>query len=122
MTAFHVAAGLALLAAAGHSFLSERLFLRPLRSGTADAAALSSGSAKRLVTAMFHLASVCWVTLAISLLVLDPRAEGASTTLHAHAAVYALSGLGNFWAVGGVHPGGVILLSAAALVLFGLHT
>ncbi len=121
MTAFHLAAGLALLAAAGHSILCERIYLSPLRSETITGATFSADSGKRLVTAMFHLASICWAGMAIGVLVLDPEARGASTTLHMVAAIFALSGLGNFWAVGRVHPGGVILLSAAGLVLVGLH-
>jgi len=121
MTALHVAAGLALLAAVGHSFLSERLILAPLRREAIEGGVFSEPGRKRLAVAMFHLASLCWAGLAMGLLLLDPEASGDRETLHVFAAIYGISGLGNFWAVGRPHPGGVLLLSAAGLVLFALH-
>ena len=121
MTALTLACGLALLAAAGHSFLSERLFLMPLRSEAIEGSVFSTDVAKRLAVAMFHLASLCWVSMALSLLVLEPGAEGYEATLGLYAAVYAISGLGNFWAVRRPHPGGVLLLATSALILAALH-
>lgn len=121
MTALTLACGLALLASAGHSILSERLFLTPLRSETIEGSVFSTDVAKRLAVAMFHLASLCWVGMAVSMLVLDPSGEGYATTLHLYATIFAISGLGNFWAVGKPHPGGVLLLATSVLILAALH-
>ena len=121
MTALYLASGLALLAAVGHSFLSERLFLRPLRSETLQGSVLSGDAPKRLATAMFHLASLCWISLAISMLLLEPATGGYRETLHVYAGVYAICGVGNFWALGKPHPGGIILLSASVLILVALY-
>lgn len=116
-----LAAALALIAAVGHSYLSERLFLRPLRADPAATGVLGNPVARRLVVGMFHLASVCWAGMAVSMLLLDPQASGHRATLQIYAAIYALSGLGNFWAVGGPHPGGILILSSAALILLSLY-
>jgi len=117
MTALGVAAGLALFAALAHSYLSERIFLAPLRAEQVAGSVFSGAAPKRLVVAMFHLPSLCWASMAISLLVLEPAGSGYRETLLLFAAVYALSGIGNFWALGKVHPGGVVLLCAAAAIL-----
>jgi hypothetical protein len=117
MTALHLAAGLAIAAAAGHSFLSERLFLGPLRRETTPDGVFATDGAKRLAVAMFHLASLCWIGMAVSMLMLDPGAPGYRAALGVYAGIYAISGLGNFWAVGRPHPGGVILLLTSALIL-----
>lgn len=121
MTALYLASGLALLAAVGHSFLSERLFLRPLRNEAPAGGVFAGDPAKRLVTAMFHLASLCWVSLAVSMLLLPPAGAGTRAALLVYAGVYAISGVGNFWAVGRPHPGGVLLLSASVLILVALY-
>lgn len=121
MTALTLAAALALLAAAGHSVLSERLFLRPMRSETLEDSVFHPGVAKRLVSAMFHLASVCWAGMAIVLLGLEPAGHASPSMLHVFAAIFLVSGLGNFWATRRMHPGGVLLCSAGALVLAGLY-
>jgi len=122
MTALHLAAALAVMAAAGHSILSERLFLRRLRREAPGTGVLTDRVGKRLVVAMFHMASLCWVTLALSTLWLEPGGDGYGRVLHLYAGVYVISGLGNFWAVGRPHPGGVLLLSAGALILVAQHT
>ncbi len=113
--------GLAILAAVGHSTLSERLFLRPLRKETVEGTVFSGGVQRKLATAMFHLASISWVTMATSMVLLEPGSGGYRATLHLFAGVFAVSGIGNFWAVGKPHPGGVLLLGASALVLAALY-
>ena len=122
MTTLYLASGLAMMAAAGHSILSERLFLRPLRSETLEGSVFSTDVSRKLVAAMFHLASVCWASMAVSMLLLEPGSGGYAATLCIYAAVYAISGLGNFWAVGKPHPGGLLLLSASVLILAALYT
>ena len=120
MAALYLAFVLVMLTAVGHSVLSERLFLRPLRSETVPGSVFSAGTPQKLATAMFHLPSVCWAAMAISMLLLEPSAGGYRATLQVYAAVYAISGVGNFWAVGRPHPGGVLLLSASSLILVSL--
>jgi hypothetical protein len=120
MTALYLASGLALLAAVGHSYLSERLFLVPLRAETLEGSVFSGAVPKKLAVAMFHLASLCWASMAIGLLLLEPGTGGYRDALLIYAVVYAISAIGNFWAVGKPHPGGVLLLAASGSILAAL--
>ena len=120
MTTLYLAAALALFSSLGHSILCERLFLKPLRAEPGGPGAFAGFRARRLATAMFHLASLCWAGMAVSMLLLDPAAGGYRATLLIFAGLYAISGLGNFWVAGTPHPGGIFLTSAAALILFSL--
>jgi len=122
MTTLYLAFVLALLTAAGHSVLTERMFLRPLRAETAAGSVFSGDAPKKLATAMFHFPSLCWVGMAASMLLLEPASGGYRETLLIYAGIYAVSGVGNFWAAGRPHPGGVMLLAASALILTALHT
>ena len=117
MSLLLVAAACALLAAIGHSYLSERKFLRPLRDEAITGSVFSNEPAKRLAVGMFHLASLCWAGMALSLLLQEPGDPAATGTLSIYAGIYAISGFGNFWIVGKPHPGGVLLLAASALIL-----
>ena len=54
--------------------------------------------------------------MAASLLLLDPAGGGYRETLLIYAGLYAISGVGNFWAVGKPHPGGVLLHTAGEAV------
>ena len=122
MTALYLASVLALLTALGHSYLTERMLLRPLRAETALGSVFSGEAPKKLATAMFHFPSLCWIGMAISMLLLEPASGGYRETLHIYAGIYAVSGIGNFWAVGRPHPGGILLLSASTLILSALYT
>ena len=122
MTALTLACLLALLAAVGHSYLSERMYLRPLRAETGADSVFSNDASKRLVTAMFHSPSLCWLGLAISMLLLEPACGGYVETLLCYAGIFGISGLGNFWATGRPHFGGIMLLSASGLILVALYT
>jgi hypothetical protein len=122
MVALYLASILALLTAVGHSVLSERMFLRPLRAQKAAGTVFSDDAPKRLATAMFHFPSLCWLCMAASMLLLEPEGGGYRETLQIYAALYAISGLGNFWAVGRPHPGGILLLSSSALILVALYS
>ena len=122
VTALHLAFVLALLTAVGHSYLTEMTFLRPLRAESVAGTVFAGDVPKRLATAMFHFPSLCWVGMAVSMLLLDPTSGGYRETLHIYAGIYAVSGVGNFWATGRPHPGGVLLLSASALTLAALYT
>ena len=125
MTALHAAAILAVMAAFGHSFLSERLFLRPLRarsSGASAAGSIAEPGRMRLVTLMFHMPSLFWAVMAVCLLALAPVTDSSTRfVFNLFAGVFLLSGLGNFWATRRIHPGGVVLLLAGACVLGSLY-
>lgn len=111
---------LALLTAFGHSYLSERFFLQPMRQTQETRGVFSTARGQRLATAMFHLPSLAWAAMGLSLLVLDSAGGGYKETLLIYASVFAVSGLGNFWAVGRPHPGGVMLLATSGLILASL--
>jgi hypothetical protein len=121
MAALYLAVTLAMVTALAHSYLSERLFLRPLRAQAAEQGVLSGEVAKKLTVAMFHLPSLCWAGIAVSMLLLEPGSGGYRATLQIYAGIYAISGVGNFWAVGKPHPGGLLLLSTSALILAALY-
>jgi hypothetical protein len=121
MMALYLASGLALLAALGHSYLSERIFLGPLRAETLEGSVFSGAVPKKLAVAMFHMASLCWASMAIGMLLLEPTKDGDRAALLIYAAVYAISGIGNFWAVGKPHPGGVLLLATSGAILAALY-
>ncbi|MEM7411098.1 MAG: hypothetical protein AAF430_12755 [Myxococcota bacterium] len=109
--------GLAALTALGHSYLSETLFLRPLRAAPCATDHAGPPVPQKLLSAMFHLPSLFWVGIASAMLFLDPSAAGYRVTLWIFAGLFAVSALGNFWAVGRVHPGGLMLASASALTV-----
>jgi hypothetical protein len=121
MVALYLAFTLAMLTALAHSYLSERLFLRPLRAEVAGNGVFSGDVPRKLAVAMFHLPSLCWAGMAISMLLLEPASGGYRATLQIYAGIYAISGIGNFWAVGRPHPGGVMLLSSSVLILAALY-
>ncbi len=121
MTALYLAFALTMFTAAAHSYLSERLFLGPLRVETAEAGVFAGRTAKKLAIAMFHLPSLCWGGMAVSMLLLEPGSGGYRGTLQIYAGIYTLSGIGNFWAVGRPHPGGVMLIASSMLILAALY-
>ncbi len=121
MVLLYLASALALLTAAGHSVLSERLLLRPLRAEAAGVGVFAGETPKKLASAMFHLPSLCWVGMGISMLLLEPASGGYRETLYIYAGIYAVSGVGNFWAVGRPHPGGILLIATSLLIVAALH-
>ena len=117
MLILSLAAGLAMITAVAHSVLSERKFLGPLRQEANVGGVLDSPTSKRLTSAMFHLPSLCWIGMAISMLLLDPMDTGVRETMMIYAGIYAVSGIGNLWCLKRLHPGGILLLSTSALIL-----
>lgn len=80
MSALHFALAGSILVAIGHSVLSEKLHLRPLRRsartrGTEDETWI------RLSTLMYHFPSLLWIVLAIALMQLGPSATGTPQIL-----------------------------------------
>ena len=126
MTMLQLVFALALCTAAGHSFLSEKVLLRSLRSQGAKGTAMAGRSTQRLTILMFHLASICWTGLAAGLaaglLFLDASAPSQRPLFLIAATVFAISGIGNFWSMGKPHFGGIMLLASSDLVLATLYT
>jgi heme exporter protein D len=116
-----IACMLAVVVPVGHSVLSQKIFLKPLALENHPDGALSSDVAKRLTFAMFHFASVCWLGMGVSILTMLWVGELHRSTLFVFAAVYALSGLGNFWSVRQPHPGGIMLCTISGLILAALN-
>lgn len=116
----YCAFALTLLTAAGHSYLSEKLFLRPMRRQSVTNEVFQNERARKLTTLMYHFPSLCWAAMGLCLLLLHPGTGGYREVLTLFAIVFALSGVGNFWAVGKPHAGGVMLLVTSGLVIASL--
>lgn len=112
------AAGVAILgvvAAVGHSVISERAILGPLYAGT-PAGILKSRATRAVIRAVFHMPSVAWAVLGVAVLL--ARTEGGNQLLGIVAAIiFAASGIGNLVALRRPHFGGLMLVGAAALTL-----
>lgn len=121
MSMLEIALGLAILTAIAHSFLSERLFLIPLREREAEQG-IRGEVGIRLTTLMFHFPSILWVAMGVSLLLLDAEQAGYREILVMYGLLYAMSGVGNLWATRKIHPGGILLLSISGLIFSTLAT
>lgn len=105
-------ATLSLLTAAGHSWLGEARVFGSLYAQPHQGI-LQSRAMRDVIRAVWHLPSLAWVALGIALLVNN---GAANMPLYGTAiAVFAVSGLGNLVALWSPHPGGLLLLAAAAL-------
>ena len=108
-------AAIGLVAAIGHSIVSERAILGPLFAGT-PTGILKSRATRAIIRAVFHMPSVAWAVLGLAVLV--ARLHGGDPLLGIVAAiVFAVSGLGNLVALRRLHFGGLLLLAATALTL-----
>ena len=106
-------ATLGVATAIGHSTLSERLFLRPLFAGPQDGF-FAKAATRDITRAVFHIPSLTWGVLGLAVLL--ARLCGSSTLLSLSAAViFAGSGIANIAALRRAHPGGLMLIAAAAL-------
>lgn len=118
MLAAAAAATLGVATAIGHSILSERLFLRPLFAGP-QTGMFAKRSMRDITRAVFHIPSLAWAALGIALLF--ARVDGGNPLLSLVAAiVFAGSGIGNLAALRRPHPGGLMLIAAAALAILDL--
>ncbi len=108
-------AALAVATAIGHSLIGERrifpaLYAEP-RTGV-----LASRPTRAVLRAVFHLPSFAWVVLGMAVLV--ARLDGGDRIVSAVAAlIFASAGIGNLVALRRLHPGGVMMLVAAALTI-----
>lgn len=106
---------LGVVTAIGHSILSERKILWPLYTEPRGRV-LASRATRAIIRAVFHMPSVAWATLGIAVLV--AHFEGGNALIDAIAVViFASAGLGNLIALRRPHPGGLMLLAAAALTI-----
>lgn len=107
------AAALALATAVGHSITGERRILQPLYSGE-PAGVLRSRATRAILRAVFHVPSFAWATLGIGVL-LGRLGGGDRLVASLAAVVFAGCAVANLAALRRPHPGGLMLLGAAAL-------
>ena len=106
---------LGIVAAVGHSVISERMILGPLYAGTLTGI-LKSRATRAIIRAVFHMPSLAWAVLGAAVLV--ARLEGGNPLLSIVAAIlFAGSSIGNLVALRRLHFGGLMLIGAAALTL-----
>ncbi|MEP3225023.1 MAG: hypothetical protein ABJO01_03535 [Parasphingorhabdus sp.] len=107
------AAIVATIVAAAHFILGQKLVLGPLLNEQTEGV-LAAPTLQHLTWAMYQLHSVVWASLGIAVLVNRLHAGGALIGYLA-IFIFVLSGVGNFIALRRPHPGGILLLLAAAL-------
>jgi len=116
-----IAAGLATLLAAAHSYLGERYILMRLFRRT-DLPKLFGGAefTRRTLRFAWHITSIAWLGLASLILVLA-RSPGEAQVTQARliAGVFGISGLAALVGSRGRHLSWVVFLVIAALVWFG---
>lgn len=103
---------IAVTVAVAHFILGERVVLKPLFAEPTDGL-LAAPAMRHLTWAMFQLHSLVWGSLGIAVLL--NRFQGGSDLIgYLAILIFTLSGIGNFAALRRPHPGGVLLLLAAA--------
>lgn len=103
---------IAVTVAAAHYILGERVVLKPLFAETTHGL-LAAPTMRHLTWAMFQLHSLVWASLGI--VVLLNRLQGGSDLIaYLAILIFTTSGIGNFAALRRPHPGGILLLLAAA--------
>ncbi|CAM3250580.1 MAPEG family protein [Sphingomonas antarctica] len=106
-------AAIGLFTAVGHSYLSEKNVLRPLFAQE-PVGPMRSRATRDVTRVLFHLPSLVWAVLGVA--ILAARFHGGNLQLSvASALIYAASGIGNLISLRRPHPGGFLLLAAAAL-------
>ena len=106
-------------AAIVHSYLGEARLIRPLYTEQEHSGVMKSLTWRRLVRAVWHLPSLCWVLMALMTILLARQEPIPSIPFYFASAVYGVSGMGNFIATRGKHFGWIVLFAAAALLLPG---
>lgn len=103
---------IAVTVAAAHFNLGERVILKPLFAEPTDGL-LSSPNMRHLTWAMYQLHSLVWASLGIAVLV-NRLQGGGDLIAYLAILIFTISGIGNFAALRRPHPGGILLLLAAA--------
>lgn len=113
-----IAAAVAVLATAtaiGHSVLGEHKIFAPLFAEP-RAGILRSRSTRTVLRGVFHLPSFTWTALGLA--ALAARLDGGDRKISIVAAlIFASAGVANLAALRRPHPGGVMMLIAAALTI-----
>ncbi|NCN84993.1 MAG: hypothetical protein GW808_02410 [Sphingomonadales bacterium] len=108
----YAAALLGVVVAIAHYIIGDRVVLQPLfREQTGGI--LAAKPMRDLTWAMFQLHSLVWATLGVAVLV--NRWQGGSDLVgYLAILIFTVSGLGNLLVLRRPHPGGIMLLLAAA--------
>ncbi|MEP2101549.1 MAG: hypothetical protein ABJP02_02855 [Parasphingorhabdus sp.] len=107
-----VTAIIAVTVAAAHFILGEQAVLKPLFAEPTQGI-LSAPTMRHLTWAMFQLHSLVWGSLGVAVL-LNRLQGGGDLIGYLAILIFAISGIGNFAALRRPHPGGILLLLAAA--------
>jgi len=107
-----LAATLAVVVAAAHSIISERVILVPLFREPARGV-LQAPAMRNITRALFHMPSVAWAALGVGV-VLNRIQGGPDLIAYVAMTVFAASAIGNLVALHRPHPGGLLLLLATA--------
>lgn len=114
MLIFAIAAAItAVIVAAAHFVLGERVVLKPLFAEQTNGV-LSAPAMRRLTWMMYQLHSLVWASLGVAVL-LNRLWGGGDLIGYLAILIFGISGAGNFAALRRPHPGGILLLLAAAL-------
>lgn len=106
------AAILGILVAVAHFIIGDRVVLQPLfREQTGGI--LARKSMRDLTWAMFQLHSLIWASLGMAVLV-NRWQGGSDLVVYLAIFVFAVSGMANLLVLRRPHPGGIMLLFAAA--------
>jgi len=108
------------VAAIVHSYIGELKIYRPLFAATEWSGAMQSETMRRVARAVWHLPSLCWVLMAVMVLLIPSFEPQSALPYYFASAVYGVSGLGNLIATRGRHFGWIVLIAAAALLLLAL--
>jgi len=108
----YVAALLGVVVAMAHYVIGYRVVLQPLfREQTSGI--LAAKPMRDLTWAMFQLHSLVWATLGVAVLV-NRWQGGSDLIVYLAILIFTVSGLGNLLVLRRPHPGGIMLLFAAA--------
>jgi hypothetical protein len=108
----YVAALLGVVVAMAHYVIGYRVVLQPLfREQTSGI--LAAKPMRDLTWTMFQLHSLVWAVLGIAVLV-NRWQGGSDLIVYLAILIFTVSGLGNLLVLRRPHPGGIILLFAAA--------
>lgn len=107
-----IAAILAVSVAIAHSVLSETIILSPLFREPARGV-LQTSAGRNIVRAVFHMPSVAWAALGIGVCI-NRQQGGPDLIAQVAVIVFAASAIANLVALRRPHPGGLLLLVAAA--------
>jgi hypothetical protein len=112
-------AGFGVAVALTHSMICEKQILAPLFEE--ESKVLEKEEIKKVTRGMFHLPSFVWASLGVAVLVNRNSEEGLIVPALA-STVYGLSGIGNLICTKRIHPGGVLLLLAAACCIWDIKS